>query len=102
MLTLEATSEPTNTAPRPLRWRVTQGGPHGLIPGDVLTWNPSAPKGQRVTVERAPQLHEGDIDRLQLRGTLVPLDSTIIDSRQALVLQLLKDRERADAQAEAA
>jgi len=102
MMTTNTTTSRAPTTPHPLRWIVTQGGPHGLVPGDVLTWNPAAPKGERVTVERSPRLHEGDIDRLQLRGTLVPLDATILASRQALVMQLLRDREWADAQAEAA
>jgi len=101
MMTTNTTTSRAPATPHPLRWRVTQGGPHGLIPGDVVTWNPSAPKGERVTVERVPRLHEGDIDRLQLRGTLVPLDATILASRQALVLQLLRDRDLADHQAAA-
>lgn len=103
MLTLQPTSEQTTTAPRPLRWRVvTPDRAVGLEAGDVLAYDPTAPKGSRLTIERPARLHEGHVDRMQLRGALVPIEGTILDARRCLVLRLLHDREDAESGAVAA
>lgn len=90
---------PTDTPPAPLRFVVSEGDSDlGLRPGDELLWDADAPKGARVTMRRTLTLHEGDLDRLQLRGQIVPDGMAILAARQRMVARLASDgHERAAA-----
>ncbi|MDX2206046.1 MAG: hypothetical protein SFU57_00220 [Gemmatimonadales bacterium] len=80
------------TTPAPITFTVCLGDSAlGLVPGDRLTWDPTQPRGERVTLTRKITLHEGQIDRLQLRSAIVPPAFNILASRQAMVAALLRD-----------
>jgi hypothetical protein len=90
------TTDREEVPPAPITFLVTEGDSDlGLRPGDRLEWNPAAPRGQRVTLHRHLTLHEGEIDRLQLRGKIAPPGLQILAARRAMVATLLADQQAA-------